>query len=420
MRTTYPTSSLLAFAGAAVLVASACDVGRHAPTSSSTTSGSTGSGSSLPVDAGSDVGAGGGETTLPPDACPTLPAPADCGEFASSCGDAVPLAGGGQVFLQGSAVTADAVWFIVNASEGCSGVLYRVPKAGGDAHPVRATSRLVGFEADDDVVYVVEATDDPYTVKVSALSGQAAALIGEIHGDPAQDYPYTTTGLALTRTRAGVVTYDPLGPTLPSFSLLTPTGVTLLASKVAGASLGSAPAYDGQTLFFSWAGTSLSPDSAALDRLLVGLSSGTWATLGHDAEARQLPTVAVDADSVYFATGDPSRVASDPSSGLQGISRVAKSGGPVTVLLPPGNFTPDQVVVDDSDVYFSQYEGESESIFAVPKSGGPLRHVWEGSLAWPLHVDAQNLYLSLGAPQGDVPQPGRDFIVRVPKDTSIP
>lgn len=388
---------------------------------------STGEGSTGAPTTGDDTGSTGapgtgstGGTGGVPDGCTKpLPAPTSCDPVADACGNATPIAGASDGFIREVALTADHVWFLASRladpqdfSSGCPEALYRVPKRGGEAQWVRWVPDLVAFEADDDAVYLVERTDDDYTMRVKALVDGVETLIGETHGMPRENTYWTTS---LTRTRAGVLTYDALGPIHPSFDLLSPTELTALASAVEGGSLGSAPAFDGERLFFVWSDSFVDPNDDAIDRTLVGLAGGVSTTLADGALARIMPSVAVDDTDVFFVIGDPSILSS------MSVARVAKTGGPVTPLFPLIDDYIDQVLVgDDADVYYRMPIGD---IFAVSKSGGAPRHVWHSDWGYSgdaVHMDAHHLYFDVRASGGDIPQPGRDFIVRVPRDTALP
>lgn len=379
----------------------------EAGTSSSTsdavpTSGDPGWGSSSSGDA-------------PPGDCQApLPAPTSCDPIAEACGDATAIAGASDAYVYRTALTAADVWFL-GSRAGCPQALYRVSKRGGDAQWIREVSYLVDFEGDDTALYLVEQTEDPLTMKVSARVDDEETVIGETQHTSGNTYWNT----ALTRTLAGVVAYDDLGPTLPSFSHVTPTGLVLLAHAVEGEYLGSAPAYDGERLFFTWNDPPFDEDgSGPLHRALVSLAGDTQTVLAGDASTRIDPSVAVDADFVYFATGDPSNV-----SGVQpapmNVSRVAKTGGPVTPLFPPMDIGIDQVLVDGDEVFFHQAPAD---IFAVPKTGGTPRHVWHGveDERRGMHLDAHDLYFSVTVPQGDISLPGHHFVVRVARTAVVP
>lgn len=379
------------------------------------------------LDAGSSAGTGGGggpgggeptggETTDPGEGSSggppqvqcqdPLPAPTSCDNEPAACGNATPIAWAPDGMVEESALTADDVWFTAWRF-GCPGGLYRVSKRGGDAAWVRAIGDVVDFEADDEAVYLVERTEDMFTMRVSALVDGVETVIGETHGDPAVHSYFHT---ALTRTRAGVVTYW-AGASLPSFSRLSPTGLTALATAVEGATLGSAPAYDGERLFFTWSDDPFDADGGPLLRKLVGLSGGTWTELADDATARDRRTVAVDAEHIYFATGDPSTLAG------MSVARIAKSGGPPTPLFPPRDAYVDEVLLDDDEVFF----GESpQDLFAVAKAGGEPRHVWHGHERGRVHHDETDLYFAVEGVWQEIPEPGRSFIVRVAKDTALP
>lgn len=351
-----------------------------------------------------------------PDDCQApLLAPTSCDPIPEACGNGTAIAGASDAYVYRTALTATDVWFL-GSRVGCPQALYRVAKRGGDAQWVREVPDLVDFEGDDAALYLVEWTEDPLTMRVSARVDGEETVIGETHAHPSDNTYWNT---ALTRTLAGVVTYDDLGPIHPSFSLVTPTKLVLLADMVEGESLGSAPAYDGERLFFTWNDPPFDEDgSGPLNRTLVSLSGGTQTVLAGDASTRIDPSVAVDADFVYFATGDPSKV-----SGAQplpmNVSRVAKTGGPVMPLFSPMDIGIDQVLVDGDEVFFHQAPAD---IFAVAKTGGTPRHVWQGVEIERrgVHLDAHDLYFSVTVPQGDISLPGHHFIVRVARMAVVP
>ncbi len=366
----------------------------------------------------SDTSTGG---DMPPLDCPeTTPAPADCGRLPETCGNATPIAGGPTVYLSGTAVTHDHVWFQQNAGAGCPVALYRVPKAGGDAQRIRPMNEVLDFEADDDAVYFVEKTRDPYTMRVIALADGVETTIGETHGDPDFNSYFNTF---LTRTLAGVVSYDSGGQKEPPFFHLTPTALTVIGNEGDDdAYLGSEPAHDGERLFFSLNDPTFDDEQGhvSVHQQLLGLVGGTSVVLAENATARGWPTVAVDAEYVYFATGDPSKVFGEQQPDPMGISRLAKSGGPATPLFASADIGIDKVLVDDTHVYYHQLPHD---IFAVEKTGGTPRHVWHGEYeveSAQIQQDADNLYFAVHGPGDDIPRPGRDFIVRVAKDTTIP
>ena len=357
---------------------------------------------------------------MPPLDCPeTTPAPADCGRLPETCGNATPIAGGPAVYVYGTAVTHDHVWFQQNAGAGCPVALYRVPKEGGDAQWIRPMNKVLDVEADDDAVYFVEKTRDPYTMGVIALADGVETIIGETHGDPDfNSYFYTF----LTRTLTGVVSYDSGGQKQPPFFHLTPTALTVIGNEGDDdAYLGSEPAYDGERLFFSLNDPSFDDEEGhvSVHQQLLGLVGGTSVVLADNATARGWPTVAVDAEYVYFATGDPGKAFGEQPDPM-GISRLAKSGGPATPLFASADIGIDKVLVDDTHVYYHQLPHD---IFAVEKIGGTPRHVWHGEYevdSEQIQQDADSLYFAVHAHFADIPLPGRYFIVRVAKDTTIP
>lgn len=336
----------------------------------------------------------------------TLPAPEDCGPIGDACGGATPIAGGGPVFVRGTALTRDDVWFLVQHSvPGCGEALYRAAKRGGDAHRVHVVDPLFDFEADDDAVYLLQPTDDTFTLRLSAVVDGSVSVIGELLGDPRRSSSWYAS---LARTRSGVITYSEVGPKYPGSARLTPTGLALLPA-VDGPYLGSAPAHDGEQLFFSW-----SDSDGPQNRQLVALTGESTIVLAENATARGESTVAVDAEYVYFATGDP--------SGFEGtgLARVARSGGPVTTLVPQADGFVDQVLVDDAEVYFHR---APVGIFAVAKTGGTPRHIWHSPYDLQgerIHLDAEHLYFAVEEPVGDIPIAGRSWVVRVAKNTVIP
>jgi hypothetical protein len=352
----------------------------------------------------------GGDT--PPADCPvTVPPPVDCGPVPELCGNGTPIAGGPAFFVSGAALTRDHVWFQLSTT-GCPVSLYRAPTSGGDAHWVRPAADMIDYEADDDALYLVERTDDPFTLRVHAWVDGVETVLGETHGDPRFNSYFTTF---LARTFAGVVTYDSGGAEQPPFAHLTPTALTVVAFEVHDESLGSEPEYDGERIFHTVSDPTFDDEEGhvSVHGQLVGVTGETATVLAEGATARQWPSLAADADHIYFTTGDPSELA-------MGLARVARTGGPVTPLLSTADIVIDKVLVDDTHVYFHE---ATEGFFAVEKAGGTPRHLWFGKYGianTQIQQDADNLYFSVGAPGGDIPSPGREFVVRVAKSAEIP
>lgn len=356
---------------------------------------------------------------LPTHNCPqVLPAPANCDPIPAVCGNATPIASAPTGYVSSVMLTADHVWFRYSSGiDPCYSGLYRLPKPGGDAEFVRLVDKLVDYEADDEAVYLLEHTDDVYTHTVTALVADDELLLGEVHGDPESNFAWRTR---LTRTRAGVVLDESHGDTLPTFSLLTPAGIVLLAAAVEGAILGSRPAHDGQHLYFTWSDPTSDPEpESPLHRRLVRVTGDLSVILAADASDRGSTSVGVDATHVYFATGNLTDGTPDPMS----IARVLTTGGPATPLFPATPLRIDQLFVDDTAVYFRD---DPADLYAVPHAGGPLRHVWHAELdddnnPLHLHQDATDLYFAVEGPiHADFPIPGENFIVRIAKATEIP
>jgi hypothetical protein len=374
------------------------------PTGSAASSGDTGT--------GDETSTGGDETSAgepPAQDCPaTLPSPRDCGPVPELCGGATPVAGGGELFVHGQAVTADHVWWTASLP-GCH-AFYRTAKAGGDAQWVRTADRVIDFAADDEAVYLVELTDDPDTMRLHALVDGEDLQIGETHNLAPDAYWGTT----LARTRAGVLAYGEAAH--PRFYRLSPTGMSQLALAVEEARLGSRPDFDGTHLFFAWTHILDFDEFGPLDRRVVALDGDARIVLADDAARRGDPSVAVDGGHVYFATGDPQQL-----DGVQdlpmGVFRVAKSGGPVEPVVAPAAVYIEQILVDDAEVF---YNVEPHGVFAVAKTGGEPRQVWDGDMDRWMQQDDDGLYFTVREPQGDIPLPGREFVVRVAKTASPP
>lgn len=115
----------------------------------------------------------------------------------------------------------------------------------------------------------------------------------------------------------------------------------------------------------------LQAQDGPLRHALVGLENGIQTILADNATDRTEPTVAVDDEFVYFATGDPSG-----QWAPMDVSRVAKSGGPVMPLFPAMDVFIDQVLVADDEVFYHQ--SSTVEIFAVAREGGTPRRVWQG------------------------------------------
>lgn len=399
----------------------ATSIGTGESTGMAGSSGTSGMGASAATSATGDptelpTGSGdtGGSSTggMPPGDCPpTIPGPVDCGEVPEACGGATPIAGGPGLFVSGSAVSGEHVWFLAS-HDSCPTAFYRAPRGGGEAQWVRELGHMVDYAGDDDAVYFSGQTEDPYTMRLSAWVDGVETVLGETHGDPRFNSYFATF---LTRTRAGVVTYDSGGPMNPPFVFLTPTAMTVVGHEGDEAYLGSEPAYDGQRVFYSLSDPKFDdePGHVSVDRKLVARMDGASVVLAEDANARGWPTVAVDDEYVYFATGEPSELA-------MGLSRVAKAGGAATPLIASADVAIDKVIVDETHVYYHQLPYD---IYAVEKSGGAPRHVWHGGaevVSRRIQQDADSLYVSVSAAGGDVPLPGREFVVRVAKDSEVP
>ncbi len=348
----------------------------------------------------SDATTGDETSGIDEDACPELlPAPTSCDAAEGACGNATPIAGAERGFLDRElAITSTDVWFIAHL-HGCA-ALYRVPKRGGDAQRVRLVTHAFGLAADDEVVYLLERTLDPdEDATVTALVDGDETVIGEVDR-------YSR----IRSSRGGVIIHDGL----PSvFYRASPDGLSLVGATGFVSGAGSTPDYDGERLFFNWRDN---PDKGDLDRVLLGLAGETYEVLASNARVRSDPLVAVDDDDVFFATGGLIFGESFPG----GISRVAKSGGSSTPLLPEelgDQLFVDQVLVDEDDVY---YRSGPYDLFAVPKTGGTPRHVWHGGESEYALIDANHLFFRVSGPPSEIPIPGREFIVRVEKSSALP
>lgn len=343
--------------------------------------------------------------------CPeTVPAPIDCGAVPEACGGATPIAGGPGLFVQGSALTHDHVWFHLFVPTNCPAALYRAPKVGGDAQRMRPTQQMIDFESDDDAVYFVDRTEDPYTLRLRAWVDGTEIVLGDTHGDPRYNVYFLTF---LSRSRGGVVTFTSGGPKNPPFHHLTPAALTLVGFEADDVYLGSEPAYDGEHVFYTLSDPAFDdePGHISVDGQLVVHIDGASVVLAGGATTRGEPTVAVDAEYVYFATGAPGR----------GISRISRAGGmAVELFAERDDGAIDKVLVDETHVY---YHHAPHGIYAVEKSGGAPRHVWHGEhnvLSARIQQDVDHLYFSVDSSGGDIPEPGRDFVVRVAKAAEIP
>ena len=378
------------------------------------TSSVTGTGGSSGTGGSGGAGAGGALPT----GCPeTLPAPQDCGAFADHCGNATPLAAGGELtFATGALVTSGHVWFVAEPSwlGPCGGFFYRVPKGGGAAERGIPADRITNAEAEGDTIYLVASTDDPETTSIRAIVGDDQQSIGDIH------HVLTPSGyprILLTPTPGGVVTYDASGPTGATFFRVSLGGLEPIPADMPVGYLGSAPAYDGQAVFVSLIGWN---NDTLWDRKLARVSASPPLALASEAGTRLDESIVADVDTLFFATGDPGS-----PGGLMGISRVAKAGGAATPILPPAYLWISQILIDDAEVFYAGWafaEGAA-GIWAVPKAGGAVRRVW-AAVVGPtsrVRMDAQNLYFSVDGREnsGEITGPG-GFIVRVAKSTSLP
>lgn len=397
---------------ALLILAPAAGCGALAPSagSSATSLGDAGNGVAASDAAGSAVSTLAAPPTVAGlSGCGLIAPPIDCGRYAARCDVATPIAGGAdRVDVDRFAITTTDVVFRATIPGKCPPAIYRASKNGGYAHFVAAAPELLALEADDDAIYIAEPTDDAYSVAVSALSGTERSAVGTVHGNPAWN---TYWQVGLTRTLGGVVEYDPLGPSRPSFWLVKREGLAALATDVAGASLGSVPAFDGETLFFSWSDpVFISSDNAAYDTRLVGIHAdgGSPVAVGEGACTRIWPSVALSGGEVIFVTED--------ASNAWGIARAPKNGGPSMQLVAPQKEAILALVADDRDVFFVHSVGTGSTIESIPVGGGPVRTVWRGDVEpQDLRADGDSLYFLLPAHGGgEIPRPG-SLVVRVAK-----
>lgn len=353
----------------------------------------------------------------PPKQCPIeIAAPVDCGAFAEACGNATPIAAGANItFASGVAVNATDVYWNARSTDlaPCGGYIYRTPRTGGPSKQFAPTPLLHAFEVDDTTLYVV---NEGNPILGFSTKDGGFNPIGAIDKGPSMD------SYGLTKTPGGVVAFGDLGPFQPSFFRVTSDDVPPIAVGVgAQGYLGSVPAFDGASLFFSWM-----PEMTNNDRPLMRAEAGSSATttLVPSATARMWPSVVVTGDSVVFITGDP-QVDFGKITYPMGISRVSKAGGAPTVLLPADTLDIDQLLVDGTDVYFSASSlvtwPPGYRIQAVPLAGGTPRTVWTGTVhPDSLRLDSGSLYFALrvSQDQGEITGPG-GLIVTVQASTSL-
>ncbi|APR79747.1 Hypothetical protein A7982_05094 [Minicystis rosea] len=370
-------------------------------------------------------GQGGGvDAGLPPECPLELAPPADCGDFAEACAGAIPIAGGGDTTYALS-LTLDAThvyWYGSHGGLGvCGDIIYRTPKSGGPSARFAAAPGPQSFEVDDTALYVVEVGEKQALRAVDIGTG-AVTHLGPIDPDGTDPDTYAAP-YGITRTPGGVLVYGS-GQWTPSFFRAAPAGVTPIATNVgAKGYLGSVPSFDGASLFFSW-----TPTEWDGERPLVRVGAGSTATteLAPSATSRLWPSVVVSDADVFFITGDPT-VAFGNVEHPMGISRVAKTGGAPTILVPPGPVMIDQLLVDATDIYFSSSPllpgGPPYSIQSVPRNGGTVRTVWSSNThPDSLRQDADTLYFALPVTKNDSEVTGTGpggLVVKVAKSTAV-
>jgi hypothetical protein len=95
--------------------------------------------------------------------------------------------------------------------------------------------------------------------------------------------------------------------------------------------------------------------------------------------------IAVDATSIYFATG-------------QGIMKVALTGGPATTLSTSAGIG---IAIDDAYLYFTYLGGGPGYVKKVAKSGGATTTLWTAQAEpWGIAVDATSVYWASGDLEG--------------------
>jgi hypothetical protein len=103
--------------------------------------------------------------------------------------------------------------------------------------------------------------------------------------------------------------------------------------------------------------------------------------------------IALDADNVYFMTGDGK------------VLKVSKNGGPTIVLLGDVGWFPHGLATDGTNVYV----GSNGGLFRVPVGGGPAAWLFpsiDGGTASDIALDDTSVYIA---------DRGRDAIIRVAK-----
>jgi hypothetical protein len=117
--------------------------------------------------------------------------------------------------------------------------------------------------------------------------------------------------------------------------------------------------------------------------------------------------VALDADAIYFMGGD-CILKKVPRAGGQ-VAILSKSGGERYCSLP-------QIAVDDNDVYFVP----DETVYAVPRGGGPTRVVLSKRNRYVLGLaidgdTTQNIYVLLSPPNQQTGPSKPGLLLKIPK-----
>jgi hypothetical protein len=282
----------------------------------------------------------------------------------SAEGDATPGAGlitlaSGQLSPFTLAIDGDSVYWANNGAQNAGDVsIAKVPLAGGAVTAlVSGVKAADGIAVDRSRVYFCGLGPDAVELMSVPLGGgQPSVVATGFTNDPIALGPRGVYGSGAGRILAAPLAGGAASPVVPD-GTLDPSSFETYGIAV-----------DDQSVYWT-----MFMDPTSVMKAPIG--GGAATTLASTAGAGF--GLAVDADSIYFATG-------------QGVMKVPLAGGTTTML---SSSPAAGIAIDDAYVYFTNFNTGPGAVKKVAKSGGATITLATGQLLpWGIAVDATSVY----------------------------